>query len=224
MAAQPLKRKLIAELERRALEMGVEREEEVTVFDYIYDWVSSGQTMKDLTLALGKAVGHNLAASSGILTSWVNSTPDGQEMLRRARANAAHLLAEEAGEIIDNAEDSKLGLLRARLRVDQNRWLAGKWNRKDYGETPAQVAINFDVGQLHIDAMRQRRIEEGDSTPTLALPAAEGADYEMVETPAHMVVTDRTGDHIVPEPGIEGASALAPHARVPLGAPEQDPN
>lgn len=181
MAGRPLRTKLIEELERRAIELGVERGEELGPLDYIYDRVSSGTTMRDLTLEVGKACGHNLAASSGILTNWVNSTPDGQEMLRRARANAAHILAEEAGDIIDEADDSKLGLMRAKLKVEQHRWLAGKWNRRDYGEQPqVQINNNLDIGQLHIDAMRQRRIEQGDSTPTLALPTAEGADYEVL--------------------------------------------
>jgi hypothetical protein len=69
------------------------------------------------------------------------------------------------------------------MRAENNRWLASKWNRKDYGEQP-QVQINqIDIGQLHIDAMRQRRIEIGDTTPSLALPAlaaVEGADYELM--------------------------------------------
>lgn len=189
MAGQPLKRKLIAELERRAQAATEERGEPVTVFDYISEWVSGGQTMRDLTLALGRAVGHDLAASSGILTTWVNGTPEGRQMLIDARANAAHVLAEETIDILDEADEDKQALQKAKLRAENHRWLAGKWNRKDYGEQP-QVQINnhLDIGQLHIDAMRQRRIEEGDATPSLAIP---GRDYELL--PA--------GE---PEPGAEG--------------------
>ena len=179
MAGQPLKRKLVDELERRAARMSEEQGEPLSALDVIHDWVASGRTMKDLTAELGKAIGHNLQ-SSGVLTTWVHSQPGGKALLAQARELASHALVEETIDILDDAEDTKTGLMRAKLRAENNRWLAGKWNRKDYGEQPAQVAVTFDIGQLHIDAMRQRRIEQGDTTPTLALPAVEGQDYELL--------------------------------------------
>jgi hypothetical protein len=191
MAGQPLKRKLIEELERRAAALAEETGEPCSPLDVIHDWVAAGRTMRDLTIELGRAVGHQLSASSGILTTWVNGTPEGRAMLAQARQIAAHALAEETMDILEDADDDKLALLKAKLRAENNRWLAGKWNREAYGETP-QVQVNnnrFDIGQLHIDAMRQRRIETGDTTPTLALPAAiEGADYEVMPT-------QRVGSH-----------------------------
>lgn len=177
MAGMPLKRKLVAELERRAVGMTEEVGEPCGPLDVVHDWVAAGRTLKDLTIELGKAVGHNLSASTGILTTWVNSTPEGRAMLAQAREIAAHVLAEETQDILDEADEDKEALMKAKLRAENNRWLASKWNRPVYGEQTPQVALSFDIGQLHIDAMRQRRLETGDQTPSLAIP---GKDYEML--------------------------------------------
>lgn len=180
MAGQPLKRKIIEELDRRAIALSEERGEPLGALDVVHDWVAAGRTMKDLLFELGRAVGHRFTESNGMLTVWVNSTPEGRAMLAQARELAAHELAEETVDILDRADEDKSALMKAKLRAENNRWLASKWNRKDYGETPPTVALSFDIGQLHIDAMRQRRIEMGDVSPTLALPAPEGADYEIL--------------------------------------------
>jgi hypothetical protein len=182
LAGQPLKRKIVEELERRAQAMSEEQGEPVTALDVVHDWVAAGRTMIDLAADVGKSIGHNLA-SSGVLTTWVHSTPGGKAMMAQAREIAAHALAEETVQILEDADEDKSALLKARLRAENNRWLASKWNRRDYGETPQVQVNNFDIGQLHIDAMRQRRLETGDTTPTLALPAAvEGQDYEVLPT------------------------------------------
>jgi hypothetical protein len=180
MAGQPLKRKLIEELERQAAEMSEEHGEPLGPLDVIHDWIAAGRTMRDLTIEVGKKVGHKLSASSGILTTWVNSTPEGRAMLAQARKIAASALAEETVDILENADETKEALTKAKLRAENNRWLASKYDRETYGESAPQVALSFDIGQLHIDAMRQRRIETGDTTPTLALPAREGEDYEVL--------------------------------------------
>jgi hypothetical protein len=182
LAGHPIKRKLIKELERRAQAMADETGEVCGPLDVIHDWVASGGTLLDLTLDCGKKVGANLSERSSILSTWVNSTAEGRAMLSQAREIASHAMVEEAMDIVDSADETKEALAKAKLRAEQRQWLASKWNRQTYGETP-QVQINqFDIGQLHIDAMRQRRIETGDTTPTLALPAAvEGQDYEVVK-------------------------------------------
>jgi hypothetical protein len=183
MAGMPLRRKLVAELERRAQAMADEIGEPAGPLDYLHDRIAAGASMRDITIELGAAVGHKLAANSGIVTAWVNSTPEGRAMLAQARSLAAHALAEATIDILEEADEDKQALMKAKMRAENNRWLASKWNRKDYGEQP-QVQINqIDIGQLHIDAMRQRRIEIGDTTPSLALPAlaaVEGADYELM--------------------------------------------
>lgn len=178
MAGQPLKRRLIEELERRAVAASEEAGEPQGPLDVIHDWVASGGTMIDLTLDLAKRIGYtNISERSGILSAWVNSTPEGRATLAQAREIAAHRLAEETEDILDQADETKEALAKAKLRAENKRWLASKWNRAVYGENVPQVAVSFDIGQLHIDAMRQRRLETGDQSPTLAIP---GKDFEVL--------------------------------------------
>lgn len=186
MAGQPVKRQIIAELERRAALQSTEAEP-FTALDYIHDYIAAGSTMLALADELGKALKRNVSA--GVITTWAHSTPEGRALLAQARALAAHSFAEEALQIVDDADEEKSALLKARLRAEQRMRLASKWNRKDYGDEPL-VALNqtLNMGQMHLDALRQRSIE-AKAVPVLP-PAAEGADYELV--------TD--------EPASEGAS------------------
>jgi hypothetical protein len=179
MAGQPIRRKIVAELEKEAAALTEERGEPITVLDVVYEWVVTGRKVSELAIEMGKRCGLKLSVNDGggVLSAWVNKQEGGREMLAQARADAAHILAEEALEIVDDVDEEKSAIAKAKLRADQRQWLAAKWNRQAYGETAPQVAVQFDIGQLHIDAMRQRRLETGDHTPSLALP---GRDYEVL--------------------------------------------
>ena len=158
MAGRPLRRLLIAELERRALDRGHDGPLEV-----VYEWVAGGRTLRELSHDVSKKVGQFI--SPGVISLYTNSTPEGKQMMREARAIAAALLAEEALEIMDDADEDKNAIAKAKGQVELRTWLASRWNRKEYGNDQAQVNVNLNVGQLHLDALRQRAV------PATALPA-----------------------------------------------------
>jgi hypothetical protein len=180
MAGQPIRRKLVAQLEREAAALSEERGEQLSVLDVVFERVSGGEKMGNIGLELAKKCDLKISflTASSVLSAWVNKQDGGREMLAQARAEAAHA---------DDVSEDKQAIAKAKLQSDNRQWLASKWNRKAYGQD-AQIAVNtYNLGALHIDALRQRRIE--DSTPAAAI---EGQDYEVLSHTTSEVVGQLT--------------------------------
>lgn len=97
----------------------------------------------------------------------------GSGIRRGQRLDAlASVLADEAREIVDSVPETREAIAKAKLASDMRTWLAGKWNREQYGEQkPSSVQIS--IGQLHIDALRQgaRIVNPHQPKAVLAQPA-----------------------------------------------------
>lgn len=61
---------------------------------------------------------------------WLNRHEEFSKLYTRARESRADIMAEEIIEIADKADDANI----ARVQIDARKWLAGKYNRKLYGE------------------------------------------------------------------------------------------
>lgn len=70
----------------------------------------------------------------------------------RAREAAADALAEEGLRIADGASNQDHQA--RKLQIDQRRWLASRWNRETYGESPL-VSIAVSADQLMLSALQK---------------------------------------------------------------------
>lgn len=133
-------------------------------------------------LAEGKGVERvagELGLVRGALRTWLDA-PERADAFIRARARAADHLAHEALEIADGAGGGDGDVSRDRLRVDTRKWLAGKWNAQQYGDSKgAQVTIN--LGDLHLQAVK-------------AIKPVHGADNLVIEADAAPHTGDQAGD------------------------------
>lgn len=185
MAGQPVKRALVAQLERMAQEASEEREEPITALDVVYEYIASREgKIADLGMRCAKLAGIAVSERNvgAVLTMWIHGQDGGREMMERARADAAHVLAEEAIDLADDADLDKQSISKAKMQAEQRQWLASRWNRKAYGQdASANVQVNLNLGELHRQALEISKREqiEARATPALA-PAAEGADYEVM--------------------------------------------
>ncbi len=175
MPGSPMKRQIILELERRAVAASTP-EEPMTALDVVHDFVAAGQTLRDLAGDIGTRLKRN-DISAGVLGAWIHKQEGGSAMLEQARKLAAHGMADEALEIVDQVDEDKSAIAKAKLRAEQRMKMAAAYNRRDFGSDGPSVAVTFDMGQLHIDAMRQRMVT---AVVTPALPVVEGADYEII--------------------------------------------
>jgi hypothetical protein len=159
MAGQPRKRAMILELEQRT--RSYFEDDEHTVLDYVVAWTEEGGTLVKLAAEIAEDVRECKDLTSGQISTYLRSVFGEAQVKPRldlARARGAHALAEknlEATQLVKFKDDVPA----AKLKSDQVAWIAGKWNRPDFGEPRAGMNVNINIAQLHLDAMRQRNVQ-----------------------------------------------------------------
>lgn len=171
IAGSPLKRSMIVELTRRAAEAG----EGAAPEDVVCALVASGETLIEVARRLEQDTG--LPISPGIVGAWMNADPKRKAALAEARKQSAPILAEQAMEILDDVDEDRDAIAKAKAQADLRTWLASKYDRQTFGNDAAQVNVQLNLGQLHLDALRQRAAITATTAPML--PPA-GPDYETV--------------------------------------------
>ena len=143
MAGAPMKRQGVALLK--------EREEEVEVL------LEAGVTHREIWESLGVTQ-----------SAWRKWKGDGGDaIVARARAARASALAEESLTIADTVEERNEAVAKARLRIDTRKWISGAWDRETYGTQAPSTNVQVNLGQLHLDALRQQDPApiEGEARP-----------------------------------------------------------
>lgn len=117
-----------------------------------------------LTMA---ALARDLGISNLSLYHWIKKDPDRQERFAQARALAADQWADECLDIADQTDN--LNANADRLKIETRKWMAGVANPDKYKSTPAQAAVQVNVNQLHLDALRQLNL--GHQEPVIEITA-----------------------------------------------------
>lgn len=183
MAATPKRRRVRAALLNRAHSaIGPEASE----LDYVIAYVQDGGMVASLAEELATELGESVSRS--FLSMVVHRlTDDATDRITAARREGAHALAEEAVTIVDGAPDTREGIQKAKLRADLRTWLASRWNASEFGEQ-AKTRINISVGQLHIDALRQRELAR--LNPVVAALAPAEAEAEVIPCLGDVEIVD----------------------------------
>ena len=133
-----------------------------------------GETVLGM-LAEGKMLSricYDTGLGKAALLKWLAATPERAEAFAQARASAAHVLAVEAIEIADEAdEENPVAIQKAKLRTQVRQWTAERWNKKDYGAAKAEV--NISITGLHFDALRRRTLAQDDVVDVTPRPTDE---------------------------------------------------
>jgi len=169
MAGSPKKRQLKLDLEQRTRSEFPD-DPEATHLDYVARWQADGRLLRDLCAELD--------VSTGLLQDYLRSTFGAEqvrETLARAREAGAHQLAEEVVEKADAATD-KDDVPAARLQVDARKWLAEKWNRREFG-TDKGTTVNLSIGSLMLEALQA----PVPARPVIASVIAEDAEVVSIE-------------------------------------------
>lgn len=150
MAGNPLKRAMLAGISK------------LGGLNPILDRVANGETIRSIAVDVG--------CSRSMLTEWLHNDAERRALYLRARATSADALAESALDIADAS--SETGTSKARLQVETRQWLAGVYDREQYGQQKPGVTVN--IGQLHLDALRQRQAEK------VAAPSVQVIDTKVL--------------------------------------------
>lgn len=118
--------------------------------DKILERVASGETLTSISKELG--------VSRGFFSWKINKVPGMKEALQQARKARAEAWADEALQIADDVPENPNAIGKAKLRVEQRRWLAAVNDPDTYGQKKGDV--NISIGAMHLDALRKVQAEE----------------------------------------------------------------
>lgn len=109
--------------------------------------------------------------SRGMLYEWLHKDSERWERYQEARRVGAHVLAEQALEIVDDATSETISVDRERARIRQ--WLAERANPKDFGKEGAGVNLQLSIGDLHLQAVKQLPAQDIEEAEYEVLPELE---------------------------------------------------
>lgn len=109
----------------------------------VEEMLSEGKTQAEVYRALG--------VSKMSWYDWL-ATPEGRDVLARARTRASDRMAEESLTIADTTAPEDVQV--AKLRIDTRKWLASKWNAGTYGEQRGPL-VNINLSSLHAGSLRK---------------------------------------------------------------------
>mgnify|MGYP000306530944 CR=1 FL=1 len=161
MAGQPKKRALFASIEAMAEIASRETDDEVTSAQFVWQWVADGGTVSTLAEELGLA--------RAFVSRKLNGVDEFRQALDEGRRVRADAMADEALEIADNLVGPDLTtthVAAAREQINVRKWMTGVYDAARFA--PKGDVITVNVGDLHLDALRQMR----NVTP--AIVAIEG--------------------------------------------------
>lgn len=162
---------MIAELTRLA----GEADEGTTPEDIVLGQVAAGLTLRAIAKDISAAAG--LYISPETLTLWINRTPELKTKLAAARKAGAPSMVEHAAELLEEVDTDRDAIAKAKAIAEQRNWMASKYDRQTFGNDAAQVNVQLSLGDMHLDALRQRVV------PIVRAPAAvtDGTpDFEVV--------------------------------------------
>lgn len=137
MAGQPVYRAFQARVAERGGEAA------------ILERIALGEWMKDIAADYG--------VSYRTLKKWIDESEERRDLVDQAKAMAAESHVADAMRLVDDANpESPAGVTKAKEQARIRQWLAAKLDRRTFGDDPSTVVgVNVDLGELHLDALRQ---------------------------------------------------------------------
>lgn len=148
MASQPVKRRLLAEIEKSG------------GWDHVLERMESGETVASIARTFG--------VSRGFFSRILHRDAERSALATAARLKATEAWGDEVKDIADNVAESRDAIAKAKLQIDSRLSLAAVFNPDRFGKR-ADTSIQVNIGQLHLDALRQRAVTE--ALPVIDVPA-----------------------------------------------------
>lgn len=146
MSGRPILRQMLADIEK----MGG--------FEKICEKISEGGSVASIARELG--------VSRNFLSTTLNKNPSQKEALRLARKQKAEHFADEALKLADTCEESPNAIQKMREQVSVRKWLASAHDPDQYAQKNNTTAIQVNVGDMHLNALKKIRIEDAEDAQT----------------------------------------------------------
>jgi len=147
MASQPFKRAFLAQVKARG------------GWSVIFVRIASGETLA--------AIAKDYGCSRSWLSRLLNEDEQRRALLQIAKREGAAAHVEEALRLVDESPVERDALQKTRLQVEHRRWMAGVYDREQFGEA-ATTEVTLNIPQLHVEAMLLRHRAVTPFAPELA--------------------------------------------------------
>ena len=120
--------------------------------------------------------------STGVFYRWLKENPERQGKWQMVQEIQGSTWAEQGLEIVDGCDDPT-SVQGARLRSEYRRWMAERFNRKQFGKPELAATVGITIGDEFLESLK--KVEEWAKAKAKAdrLEAEEiieEADYEVV--------------------------------------------
>ena len=146
MSGRPILRQMLADIQKMG---GIEK---------ICEKISEGESISSIARDLG--------VSRNFLSTTLNKDSNQKEMLRLARKQKAEHYAEECLKLADTCEESPNAISKMREQVSVRKWLASAHDPDQYAQKNNTTAIQVNVGDMHLNALKKIRIEDAEDAKT----------------------------------------------------------
>lgn len=98
----------------------------------------------------------NQPYSRQMIYGWIHAGgPEREKKWEEAKKIAAHIHAEDAGEILDGHKPvTSADVAHVKNRSEHRKWLARTFNRAAYGDDSGKIDLQLNIGNLHLDALK----------------------------------------------------------------------
>ena len=146
MTGRPILRQMLSDIEK------------LGGFEKICEKISEGESIASIARDLG--------VSRNFLSATLNKNPSQKEALRLARKAKAEHYAYEALKLADQCDESPNAISKMREQVSVRKWLASAHDPDQYAQKNNTTAIQVNVGDMHLNALKKIRSEDAEDAQT----------------------------------------------------------
>ena len=117
--------------------------------------------------------------SKGSFFDWIKADKERHARWKAHLAIVAFNLVDESLEIVEQVADNPRAVPGARLRVEQRRWMAERFNRSAFGARPDTTVVGINLADDYMTALK--RVEERHKQETAIEPEYTVVDAEFEE-------------------------------------------
>lgn len=153
-------------LSSKPIERHVKRQiQEQGGWERILERIASGETDLEISLTLPRPDG--LPISRSFFNTLLHSNVE-RASIDAARVEAGSARVDHAIQVAKTTPQDRDAVQKARLVVDTDLRVAGYLDRARYGEQKQAIAVQVNVGDMHLGALRHREVQQLEPAQVLA--------------------------------------------------------
>ena len=118
--------------------------------------------------------------STGVFYNWLKETPERHAKWEMVQEIQGSNWAEQGLEIVDGCDDPT-SVQGARLRSEYRRWMAERFNRKQFGKPELTATVGITIGDEFLASLKKVEVWAKEKKEADRAEQIQEADYEIVE-------------------------------------------